>query len=88
MRIPKKFDLGARRYRVRVMPKMSVYGSVMPPRSLMLISKERPARMTRTFWHELMHAVLYDMNHPLTADEKFVEAVAVRLTQVVRTVEL
>ena len=33
-----------------------------------------------TFWHELTHAILADMEHPLERNEKFVRAFANRLT--------
>ena len=38
-----------------------------------------------TFWHELVHAILYDMNHPLYRDERFVTRFAQRLSQSIRT---
>jgi len=38
-----------------------------------------------TFWHELTHAILYDMNNKLTHDEKFVFDFANRLHQAIST---
>jgi hypothetical protein len=39
-----------------------------------------------TFWHELTHAILFDMNElKLNADEKFVSAFADRLDQAIKT---
>jgi len=38
-----------------------------------------------TFWHELTHAILYDMGCKLNADEKFVSAFADRLDQAIKT---
>ena len=38
-----------------------------------------------TFWHELTHAILYDMDCKLTHDEKFVTAFADRLDQAIKT---
>jgi hypothetical protein len=38
---------------------------------------------TRIFWHEIVHAVLMDMGSRKNSDEGFVEAVAIRLTDVV-----
>jgi hypothetical protein len=40
---------------------------------------------TNTFWHELTHAILYDMNSKLTHDEKFVTGFADRLDQAIKT---
>jgi len=38
-----------------------------------------------TFWHELTHAILYDMNCKMTHDEKFVSSFANRLHQAIST---
>ena len=38
-----------------------------------------------TFWHELTHAILYDMDCKLTNDEKFVTAFANRLDEAIKT---
>ena len=40
-----------------------------------------------SFWHELTHAILHDMNHPLTRDEKFVTAFARRLNESILSAE-
>jgi hypothetical protein len=34
-----------------------------------------------TFWHELTHAILKDMNHPYESNEKFVLEFSSRLTR-------
>jgi len=41
--------------------------------------------VSETFWHEVTHAVLHDMHHPLWADEKFVTEFSERLNQVITT---
>ena len=38
-----------------------------------------------TFWHELTHAILYDMNNKLTHDERFVAEFSNRLDQAIKT---
>jgi hypothetical protein len=38
-----------------------------------------------TFWHELTHAILYDMSNKLTHDEKFVTDFSKRLHQAITT---
>jgi hypothetical protein len=40
---------------------------------------------SNTFWHELTHAILYDMGNKLTHDEKFVTEFADRLDQAIKT---
>jgi hypothetical protein len=40
---------------------------------------------SNTFWHELTHAILYDMGNDLTHNEKFVTAFADRLDQAIKT---
>ena len=41
-----------------------------------------------TFWHELTHAILYDMGHDLCANERFVTAFANRLSDAVNSAKL
>ena len=38
-----------------------------------------------TFWHELTHAILYDMSDKLTYDERFVTEFSNRLHQAITT---
>jgi hypothetical protein len=38
-----------------------------------------------TFWHELTHAILYDMGCKLTHDERFVTEFSNRLDQAIKT---
>lgn len=45
-------------------------------------------KRTEVFWHEVVHGVLHDMKHKLRDDEAFVEAVAVRLADVVLSARL
>lgn len=44
--------------------------------------------VSQTFWHEVTHAILYDMNHPLWNDETFVDAFSQRLNEVVGSARL
>ena len=48
-------------------------------RNYKLADQER----SETFWHEITHAILNDMNHPLTRNEKFVTAFARRLNDAI-----
>jgi len=38
-----------------------------------------------TFWHELVHAILYDMNSRLHDDERFVTEFAARLATAIKS---
>ena len=38
-----------------------------------------------TFWHEVTHAILYDMNHSLYNNEKFVTEFSTRLNNAIRS---
>ncbi len=40
-----------------------------------------------TFWHEMTHAILHDMGHELTHNEKFVTAFARRLNDAILSAE-
>lgn len=40
-----------------------------------------------TFWHEVTHAILYEMGNALWTDETFVTAFARKLAQVIETSE-
>ena len=40
---------------------------------------------SNTFWHELTHAILYDMGNKLTHDEQFVTEFSNRLDQAIKT---
>jgi hypothetical protein len=40
---------------------------------------------SNTFWHEITHAILYDMNNKLTHDERFVTEFSNRLDQAIKT---
>jgi hypothetical protein len=44
--------------------------------------------MQETFWHELTHAVLYEMDHPLYRSEVFVTRFAQLLNKAINSAEL
>ncbi len=41
--------------------------------------------MAHTFWHELTHAILHDMKHPLAPNEEFVEKFSKRLNDAIHS---
>jgi hypothetical protein len=42
-------------------------------------------QMSETFWHELVHAILYEMDSPLYRNEKFVHAFATHLAKAIQS---
>lgn len=42
-------------------------------------------QMSETFWHELVHAILYEMDNQLHKDEKFVDEFAKHLARAIRS---
>jgi len=57
-----------------------IYGALTEPRS--------DTARAETFWHETVHAILYDMEHKLWRNEKFVTEFSKRLNQVIHTAKL
>lgn len=47
--------------------------------------KRKPAQRFETFWHEVTHAVLHDMKHPLAHNERFVSSFARRLSDTINS---
>lgn len=95
MLIPKSFKIGRRRYNVRTVPDSRRYAGLIVPEakaiSIMQRYKGKPRsaeQQAGTFWHEVTHAVLYEMDHVLWGNEKFVTEFSTRLHQVMQTAEL
>lgn len=100
MLIPKSFKLGNRPYQVRVAksvrgPRGSVGRVDYKSRTIDIAvlnywtgEKLPDAEVSDTFWHEVTHAILENMDHPLYRDERFVTAFANRLNEVVSTAKL
>jgi hypothetical protein len=54
-------------------------------------ARERPvssSKMQETFWHELTHAILYEMDHPLYRNEQFVTKFSTLLNRAINTAKL
>jgi len=47
-----------------------------------------PEEQYDTFWHELTHAILYDMGNQLHRDERFVTAFSRRLSEAILSAKL
>ena len=100
MKIPKQVTIGNTPHLVCTEKQVVVgnkvcHGSFNEDTCTISIAKGNPLRgykydadeRANTFWHELTHAILYDMGNKLTHDEKFVTAFANRLDQAIKTAE-
>lgn len=90
MEIPKSFKLGKNFWKVLVRStRRTLRGRTYVRENGIVVAGWLPPRArAETFWHEVTHAILHDMSHPLWKDEKFVEAFSKRLNQIVHTAEL
>jgi hypothetical protein len=94
--IPKLLRIGEKKYSVEVVEAMlekSWQGSVAygPQRIKIARTSNVSGRpfadheMQTTFWHEITHAILYDMDNSLYKNEKFVTEFSTRLAQAIKT---
>ncbi len=94
MRIPKQITVGDTTYQVRqpkhikykgMMGELDINKCVLDIATNSNVSGKRFKAEDRydTFWHELTHAILYDMGSELNKDEKFVTAFSNRLNQAI-----
>jgi hypothetical protein len=95
MIIPQKFRIGTKRYKIEMHeshPRR--YGSLIPEGQRILLYRvtggkpNNDERMSDTFWHEVTHAILWEMDDPRWKDEVFVKAFSKRLNQVCLTAEV
>jgi len=94
MELPNKFKLGKTDYHVETYDsKDTGTGSVQPRLGYVRVSvthtgtPRTDADIAETFWHELTHAILFDMGDPRWANEEFVNGFSKRLTQAIQTAE-
>lgn len=87
MTLPTKITVGNTTYAIRRGSKTGCLGHVDYDEKIISVAmrdnfgnKLEPEEVNDTFWHELTHAVLHDMRHPLRDDEKFVTKFANRLS--------
>ena len=99
MLIPKKVKVGRKWFDVEMldtMPKKGTMGRAFFQSQLIQIAQRsnrtgrtfKPAEISDTFWHELTHAILHDMEHPLWEIERFVSGFAERLNRAVNSARL
>jgi len=94
MKIPKQIKVGQKWYTVEQPPVLGLsyqQGNINYAKATMCIAKLvngkalSPGARSEVFWHETIHAMLYDMGSPLHKNETFVEALAVRLQGVINS---
>ena len=99
MLIPKKFQLNGKTYTVRRPKRMRKHATVgrceYATRTLHVASHSNVSYrqfndefVSETFWHEALHAMLNEMKHPLTRDERFVTDLSRLLNELVLSAEL
>jgi hypothetical protein len=97
--IPKKFKISGKTFTVKVidtMPRPRRMGEFNATLCAIDIGTKsnvtgrvfKTEEVSDTFWHEVTHAILHDMGHPLWSNEKFVTRFANRLNEVVNTAKL
>ena len=81
--IPKTVKVGKNKYWIQYKQRTpkTFYGSVYYDRKIIEVFKHADkARERNTLWHEITHAILYEMDHELYRDEAFVTAFADKLS--------
>lgn len=78
--IPKTVKVGNNNYWVHKKPRdKQKFGRIYYGTRAIVINQRSPAEDRNTFWHELTHAILYEMNNGLCHDETFVTEFADKL---------
>lgn len=94
MEYPKSLKIGAHRYEVKLADTIpGVHGYVnytykyikLAQRSSRTGCSYKRDERDDTFWHELTHAILYEMGHKLYSNEKFVSQFASHLTKAINS---
>jgi hypothetical protein len=75
------------------MPSAIVVGNISFTNRIIKVAKRSGKPLRRrglqarktTFWHEVVHGILYDMGSRKNSDEIFVHGIATRLAQVVKS---
>jgi predicted SprT family Zn-dependent metalloprotease len=98
MQLPRKIKVGDRWYSVEIVETMQrraqmgcvYYGTGAIEVAAKSNTTNKPytkAEVSDTFWHELTHAILYDMGSQLYKNEKFVTRFANRLSKAINTAQ-
>jgi len=62
---------------------LATKAQITTPTGTKITMEYAPEELRDTFWHELTHAILYDMGHHLHSNEHFVSAFANRLSNAI-----
>lgn len=98
MILPKRIRVGEHWYEIREKSLYSYLGDVCYLNKIIRILTGRVGTRKRsfqvnkkciseTFWHELTHAILYDMGDTTNNNEEFVTAFAIRLNEAILSAE-
>ena len=88
--IPRRIRVGTRMYSVDIVQSMQRprdLGRIWYEQGTVQIRKRSDDKMCDTFWHEMVHAILYDMDSRLYNDEHFVTEFAGRLAKAIKSAE-
>jgi hypothetical protein len=98
VKIPKQVTVGKKKIKVIKNKNLRVHGSPCRgcydyAQQLIVIAEGNPSgtrkysnsQKSNTFWHELTHAILGDMDSGLAYNERFVSRFADRLDQAIKT---
>ncbi len=94
MQLPTTIKIGKTKYEIEPIPgtiKPGCLGYISYDDKTIMVSTHKNGRqrsdyaVAHTFWHEMVHGILYDMGSRLEADEKFVDQFARRLSDAIRS---
>jgi hypothetical protein len=98
MKLPKRIQVGDTEYATIMVNKAKrqhTLGTIDYTHGIIWLAKRDSygnkldkEELADSFWHEITHAVLHDMNHKLCDDEKFVNAFAHRLSSAIKSAQL
>lgn len=95
MQLPTKLRIGKRNYVIKTYKTYhNTKGATYPSLGVVHVATHQNARprskraISETFWHEITHAILHDMQHPLWDNEVFVTQFSKRLSQAINTAKL
>ena len=89
--IPKSVVVNKMKYHVHIGPPnrfRSALGYIDFVPGDIYVHNHKAHKMQETFWHELTHAILYEMDHPLYRSEVFVTRFAQLLNKAIDSAEL
>ncbi len=91
MKMPKQIKVGRVTYTIQRVPKLrdrcgfvDVDAKVITLATGNMLGRYSAAERANTFWHEVTHAILYEIGDELWANERHVNAFANRLEPIIR----